>query len=103
MMEKFIANTPHSFSVNAEAYQKSGALEQNRSDQRLYFMYRHELGGKSHRPERPYRLVETQTQAEAITAQATAATIRPAAENAPKVEKPMGKTTATMLSDAFFE
>lgn len=103
MMEKFIANTPHSFSVNAEAYQKSGALEQNRNDQRLYLMYRHELGGKSHRPERPYRLVEAQIQPEAVTAQATAATVRPAAENAPEAEKQMVKTTATMLSDAFFE
>lgn len=103
MMEKFIANTPHSFSVNAEVSQKSGALEQDRNDQRIYLMYRHELGGKSYRPERPYRLVETHIQPEAVSAQATAATVRPAAESAPKVEKQMVKTTATMLSDAFFE
>lgn len=96
MLEKFIANSPHSFSLNAEAHQKSGVLEQNRDDQRLYFMYRYEFGGKSHRPEREYRMVEN--------------TIRPIetpvsipVENKPKIEKRMVKTTATMLSDAFFE
>lgn len=98
MLEKFIANSPHSFSVNAEAYQKSGALEQDRNDQRLYVMYRYELGGKSHRPEREYRMV-----------QAPVNTIQPGDTttaqngNLPKTEKRMVKTTAAMLSDAFFQ
>lgn len=98
MLEKFIANSPHSFSVNAEVHQKAGALEQDRDDQRLYVMYRYELGGKSHRPEREFRLV-----------QAPASTIQPADTtavqngNPPKTEKRMVKTTAAMLSDAFFQ
>ncbi|MHB9100801.1 MAG: Ig-like domain-containing protein [Sulfuricella sp.] len=96
MLEKFIANSPHSFLVNAEAHQKSGVLEQNRDDQRLYFMYRYEFGGKSHRPEREYRMVET-------TARPIETPVSIPVESKPKIEKRMVKTTATMLSDAFFE
>ena len=99
MLEKFIANSPHSFLVNAEAHQKSGALEQNRDDQRLYFMYRYEFGGKSHRPEREYRMVE----APANTAQPIETPVSVPVENKPKIEKRMVKTTAAMLSDAFFK
>lgn len=119
ILEKFIANSPHSFSVNAEAHQKSGALEQNRHDQRLYFMYRYELGGKSYRPERESRLAEASANAvqpatssarsveiAAGAAEMSAGTAEAAAgvvENKPKIEKRMVKTTAAMLSDAFFE
>jgi len=99
ILEKFIANSPHSFLVSAEAYQKSGVLEQNRADQRLYFMYRYEFGGKSYRPERESRLVEVP----ATTAQPIETPVSSPVENKPKIEKRMVKTTATMLSDAFFK
>lgn len=98
MLEKFIANSPHSFLVNVEAHQKSGVLEQDRADQRLSFMYRYEFGGKSHRPEHEYRLVQAPTNAAQPTDTSAAQT-----ENRAKTEKRMVKTTATMLSDAFFE
>ncbi|MDP2830349.1 MAG: Ig-like domain-containing protein [Sulfuricellaceae bacterium] len=97
MLEKFIANTPHSIALHAEAYQKAGSLEPQRNDERLYFMYRYELGGKSYRPERPYRMVEA-----APAARSPAPPVE-AVKSAPSVEKRMVKTTATMLSDAFFE
>ena len=136
MLEKFIANSPHSFSVNAELHQKSGALEQNRNDQRLYFMYRYEFGGKSYLPERESRLAEASANAmqssistahpvemSASTAEASANAVQSATGTAhsaemsasvaetvvipveikPKTEKRMVKTTASMLSDAFFE
>ncbi|MCR4297165.1 MAG: Ig-like domain-containing protein, partial [Gallionella sp.] len=114
MLEKFIANSPHSFSVNAETYQKSGALEQHRNDQRLYFMYRYELGGNSYRPERENRL--THASANTATPAGSPANL-PAAPSAnlhadpaagqyetqAKTEKRMVKTSAAMYSDAFFE
>lgn len=119
ILEKFIANSPHSFSVNAELHQKSGVLEQARNDQRLYFMYRYEFGDKSYRPERESRLAEASANAApsatstahpveiaASTAEASASTaevLASVAENKPKTEKRMVKTTAAMLSDAFFE
>jgi outer membrane protein OmpA-like peptidoglycan-associated protein len=99
MLEKFIANSPHSFLVNAEVHQKSGVLEQNRDDQRLYFMYRYEFGGKSYRPEREYRLV----QAPVNVAQPTETSAVQPIESPVKIEKRMVKTTAAMLSDSFFE
>lgn len=97
MLEKFIANTPHSVALHAEAYQKAGSLEPQRNDERLYFMYRYELGGKSYRPERPFRMVEAAPVASAAT------TPVETVKAAPPAEKRMVKTTATMLSDAFFE
>lgn len=98
MLEKFIANSPHSFLVSAEAHQKSGVLEQDRGDQRLYFMYRYEFGGKSHRAEREYRLTQAPVNAAQPTETTTGQT-----ENRAKTEKRMVKTTAAMLSDAFFK
>lgn len=105
VLEKFIANSPHSFSVNAEVHQKSGPLEQNRDDRRLYVMYRYDLGGKSHRPEREYRLVEAPANTAGRPAEENVSPASPAtpAESKPKTEKRMVKTTAAMLSDAFFE
>lgn len=100
-LEKFIANTPHSFSVNAEAYQKAGDLAQKSDDKRLYLMYRYEFGGKSYRPERESRMVERSVAAAAEPQpNETDATTT---ESKPRIEKRMVKTTAAMLSDAFFE
>ena len=118
MLEKFIPNSPHSFSVNAEAYQKSGALEQNRNDQRLYFMYRYELGGKSYRPERTDRLNQVSANAAQLAGKAdgstggttgsttggTTGSVTAGQNQTPaKTEKRMVKTSAAMFSDAFFE
>jgi len=122
MLEKYIPNSPHSFSVNAEAYQKSGALEQNRNDQRLYFMYRYELGGKSYRPERTDRLSQVSANAAQLADKADGTTdgttngtagsttggttggVTAGQNQTPaKTEKRMVKTSAAMFSDAFFE
>ena len=100
MLEKFIANSPHSFSVSAEFNQKSGALEQSLDDKRINFMYRYEFGGKSYRPERPYRLVQAPLPA-AIEAPSEPPAVT--TESPAKTEKRMVKTTAAMLSDAFFK
>lgn len=107
-MEKFIANTPHSFSVNAEVLQKAGELEQKLNDQRLFFMYRYEFGGKNYRPERESRLVERSVAAPVDTQPDEAVTIQTETEARPAVSKPrfekrMVKTSAAMLSDAFFK
>ncbi|MDD5403897.1 MAG: OmpA family protein [Sulfuricella sp.] len=56
------------------------------------------MGGKSHRPEREYRL----TQAPANTVQPTETSVGQNQSQA-KTEKRMVKTTAAMLSDAFFK
>lgn len=118
MLEKYIPNSPHSFSVNAEAYQKSGALEQQRNDQRLYFMYRYELGGKSYRPERTDRLNQVSANAAQLADKAggtangtagsttggTTGSVTAGQNQTPaKTEKRMVKTSAAMYSDTFFE
>ena len=107
-MEKFIANTPHSFSVNAEVFQKAGSLEQKFNDQRLFFMYRYEFGGKSHRPERESRLVERSVAVPANVQPEEMETSRVETEashavSKPRFEKRMVKTNAAMFSDAFFK
>ena len=121
-LEKFIANSPHSFSVSAEAYQKFGFLERNRDDQRINVMYRYEFGGKGYRPQREFRLVQARANSAPPSLQSNAA--GPGSESvsdvahasdhsgatspavSPKIEpgitKRIVKTTATMLSDAFF-
>ena len=116
-LEKFIANTPHSFSVDAQAYQKSGPFEAARDDQRVYLMYRYALGGKGYRERREFRMVQAPVQAVPAMAEDKGAAAHSAtdvagtsklastasvSESKPGIAKRMVKTTATMLSDAFF-
>jgi outer membrane protein OmpA-like peptidoglycan-associated protein len=99
-VEKFFAGTPHSIALIAEAYHKQGALEPERNDERLTVMYRYEFGRPAYRPERMYRMVKVETPAAAPPPPTAAAPAPPAA---PRVEKRLVKTTASMASDAFFD
>ncbi len=97
-LEKFIAHTPHSVSVDAEMYDKSGPLVQSRGDKRLFVMYHYEFGGENYQREQPQRMAEAPSSA-AQPASTAAASV----DSQPKMEKRMVKTTASMNSDAFFE
>jgi outer membrane protein OmpA-like peptidoglycan-associated protein len=115
-LEKFIANSPHSVSLIAQAYQKTGPFETSRDDQRITVMYRYELGRKGYRAQREFRMVQAPVQmaSGSVQDEATLASKRGAAAPAslastaivtdekPAIAKRMVKTTATMLSDAFF-
>ena len=98
-VEKFFAGTPHSVALIAEAYHKQGALEPEHNDERLTVMYRYEFGRPAYRPAREYRMVKVETPAAAAPPPAVA----PAPPAAPRIEKRLVKTTASMASDAFFD
>lgn len=93
--EKFFSGTPHSLVFYAEALRKSGEFEVERNDHRVGVIYRYELGGRSYRPIRETRAVPVEVPA--VTPPASTA-----AAAAPRVEKRMVKTTATLKADAFF-
>lgn len=97
-LEKFIRDTPHSVALQFEAYNKRGDFEVTRSDQRIFAMYRYELGGSGYRPLRESRLVQKTAQATDDTAGASAATAGAGAAEQGR----MVQTTARMMSDAFF-
>jgi outer membrane protein OmpA-like peptidoglycan-associated protein len=99
-LEKFFAGTPHSVALVVEAYHKSGALEPERNDGRLTVMYRYEFGRPAYRPAREYRMVKVETPA---VSPAPVPAAQPPAPAAPRVEKRLVKTTASMASDAFFD
>jgi outer membrane protein OmpA-like peptidoglycan-associated protein len=98
-VEKFFAGTPHSVALVAEAYHKRGALEPERNDERLTVMYRYEFGRPAYRPAREYRMVKVETPGAAPVPTPAAQSAPPA----PRVEKRLVKTTASMASDAFFD
>ena len=123
-LEKFFPNAPYSVALSAEHYRKSGGFDAGASDNRFMAMLRYEFGGPIFRPTREYRMVEVpaRTQpapvpapipadpprAPAVAAApavvpAAAPAVTAAAPAAPRKEKRLVKTTASMSTDAFFE
>lgn len=95
--EKFFEGSPHSVGLALEASRKSGSLDTERDDLRATLMYRYEFGGKTHRPERRYRMVEVPLPAAPVP---VTETVQPATPE--RKEQRLVKTTANMASDAFF-
>jgi outer membrane protein OmpA-like peptidoglycan-associated protein len=57
-IDKYIANSGHSISLELESYSRDGDFERDRDDRRAWLLWRYELG-QSFRPAEPYRMVET--------------------------------------------
>ncbi|MEP7083849.1 MAG: OmpA family protein, partial [Betaproteobacteria bacterium] len=113
-LEKYFYNAPYSVALNLEHFRKSGEFESRSSDNRVMAMLRYEFGGPSFRPVKEYRMVEVPASMAAAPAVAVlpvaappvaAVTIpaAPAAPTAPRTEKRLVKTTASMSADAFFD
>ncbi|MEO8133999.1 MAG: Ig-like domain-containing protein [Betaproteobacteria bacterium] len=113
-LEKFFYNAPYSIALNAEHHRKSGGFEPTGSDNRIMAMFRYEFGGPSYRPLKEYRTVQVPAKeisspvapaapepAKAVPAASVAPAPLPPA--APRTEKRLIKTTASMSADAFFE
>lgn len=97
--EKFFEGSPHSVGLALEATRKTGSLEADRDDLRATLMWRYEFGGKSHRPEQRYRMVQVTLPA---TAEVSPPVVETVAATPARKEQRMVKTTASMSSDAFF-
>ena len=117
-VEKFFYNQPFSLALNVEHYRKSGGFDPSTTDNRVMAMLRYEFGGPNFKPAREYRMVETNvtltpprpaTPPPAPVAPAAPAITPPAAPvvataaPAPRRERRLVKSTATMSADAFFE
>jgi outer membrane protein OmpA-like peptidoglycan-associated protein len=115
-LEKFFYNAPYSLALNVEHYRKSGGFDSGSSDNRFMAMLRYEFGGPSFRPVKEYRMVEAPAKSLAAATPApqppepakppvvaAAPVTAPAAPPAPRTEKRLVKTTASMSADAFFE
>ncbi len=112
-VEKFFYNTPYSIALNAEHHRSSGGFEPAGSDNRFMAMFRYEFGGPAYRPLKEYRNVQVaarEAPAPVVPAEplkpeiaATPVTVAPPVPAAPRTEKRLVKTTASMSADAFFE
>jgi outer membrane protein OmpA-like peptidoglycan-associated protein len=112
-LEKYFAGAPFSLALNVEHFRKSGGFDLSGTDTRLMGMLRYEFGGPVFRPARESRMVQVAPKETSVPVAAPeppkpvtappappspAATLAP-----PRKETRLVKTTATMLSDAFFE
>ena len=108
-LEKFFPGAPYSVALNVEHARQSGGFEPRHSDTRWMAMLRYEFGGPVFRPARESRMVEVAPKAAPVptappaASTASSAPAVAAAPTPPRKETRIVKTTASMLSDAFFE